>query len=293
MDKPLLSVVAICYNHERFVVECLDSIRAQTFRDFEFIVVDDASTDGSVERIRQWLRDTGMPCRLVVHDRNRGLCATLNEVLSLVNGKYLAKVATDDTWYPDKLERQLAAMESLPDGVAVLYGDARIVDEGGRIRKESFLEAHGQSKPPPRGRILESLIVRNFIPSMTTLLKTQALRDVGGYDERLVYEDWDMWLRVAMKYEFEFMDQVVANYREVGNSMVRTTASYGSPNRLWADTVILEKCVRSGALSREQIASARRRMWRMAYGLLRVYRDPRGLDALARAVASVVTARHA
>lgn len=279
---PLVTVLAVCFNHERFLIECLEGIRRQTYQDFELLIVDDASTDRSASMIREWVGRHGIQCRVVVHERNLGLCPTLNEALGLVRGEFLAKVSTDDVWLEDKLERQLARMQSLPDSVAVLYGDAVMMDECGAVADQRFLEAHGVMDPPV-GNLLPILYRRNFIPSLTTMVRTQALRAVGGYDERLVYEDWDMWLRIAQRYEFAFMEGVVAKYRVVENSMVRTVARYASPNRLWSDGIILEKLLRSGTLDSAQAADVRRRIWGMARGLLRV-RDARAPAALMRAI---------
>ena len=277
----LLTVLAICYNHERFVLECLEGIRTQTFQDFQFIIVDDGSTDRSVRVIRQWIEQRRIDCELVAPSSNRGLCPTLNEALGLVRGRYLAKMSTDDIWLPEKLARQLGTLERLPETTAVLYGDALRIDEDGQVLDKTFLEAHGIDRPPPQGRLLSSLLRRNFIPSMTTLLRTDALRAVGGYDERLVYEDWDMWLRLSMRYEFAFTDYVSAKYRLVRNSMINTIARRASPNRLASDTLILEKCVRSGALDRAQARAARLRMLRMSLSLAR-YGDRRAIDCLGR-----------
>lgn len=286
MRTPLLTVLAVCFNHERFVLECLEGIRSQTLQDFELLIVDDASTDRSVELIRAWIRQHGVDCRLVVHERNQGLCRTLNAALAMVNGRYLAKISTDDVWMPQKLEIQLRQMQALPESIAVLYGDAIMIDESGAVLEKRFLDAHG-IQTPPVGDLLPVLLRRNFLPSMTTMLRTDALRRVGGYDERLVYEDWDMWLRLAQRYEFAFCDYVSARYRIVENSMVRTVARYASPNRLWSDALILEKLLRSGTLDAAQAADVRRRIWGMAKGLVRL-RDVRAPAALVRALRASV-----
>lgn len=278
--EQILTVLATCYNHERFVLDCLEGIRHQTLQDFQFIIFDDASTDRSPALIRDWLRAHRIPCEFVAHSRNRGLCATLNEALGMVRGRYLAKMSTDDVWLPEKLERQLATMQQLPETTAVLYGDALRIDESGQFLEKRFLEAHGIDRPP-QGRVLSSLLTRNFIPSMTTILRTQALRDVGGYDERLIYEDWDMWLRLSLRYDFAFADYVSAKYRLVRDSMINTIARRASPNRLASDTLILEKCVRSGALDPAQSRAARLRMLRMSLSLAR-YGDRRAVDCLGR-----------
>lgn len=279
---PLLTVVAICYNHERFVRECLDGILAQTHRDYQFIVVDDGSQDGSKRIIREWLAEHRVECTFIDHEINRGLLPTLNEMLSVARGKYIAKVSTDDLWLPDKLERQLARMEALPDDVAVLYGDAHLIDEAGRRLPRDFLEEH-RCLSPPSGRIAPHLVVGNFIPSLTTLVRRDALVAVGGYDERLNYEDWDMWLRLALRYRFEALGEVNACYRIVGNSLVRTGARADRPQTLMSNVLIMEKVATSALADPETRLRAAWTMDRCARELLR-QRHPLALRALPRVV---------
>lgn len=281
-DKPLVTVMALCYNHERFVLECLESIRAQTFQDFRLIVTDDASTDRSAELIADWIARHRPHATFIRHARNRGLCATLNEALAAVSTKYLAKIATDDLWLPEKLERQLAIMESLPEKVAVLYGDAYQIDEAGTVLPGKFLHAYGIVGDPPQGDLFPRLVRRNFIPSLTTMIRVGCLRDIGEYDERLSYEDWDIWLRISQRYEFAFFGYVSAKYRIVGSSMARAVVPLHAPRRIWSDVLLMEKCLRSPRPTATQSLRLRARIVVRAYRLWR-HGDPRAMNALSRA----------
>jgi glycosyltransferase involved in cell wall biosynthesis len=280
--KPLVTVMALCYNHERFVLECLESIRAQTFQDFRLIITDDASTDRSAELISGWIGRHRPDATFIRHTQNRGLCATLNEALTTVSTKYLAKIATDDLWMPEKLERQSTIMESLPDKVAVLYGDAYQIDEAGTLLPERFLKAYRIVGDPPTGDLFPRLVQRNFIPSLTTMIRMDCLREVGGYDERLAYEDWDMWLRISQRYEFAFFDYVSAKYRIVPNSMVRTVVPLNSPTRVWSDVLLMAKCLRSAHPKTAQALRLRARILVRAYRLYRLH-DVRAGPALRQA----------
>jgi glycosyltransferase involved in cell wall biosynthesis len=285
-EAPLLTVMAVCYNHARFLVECLESIRAQTWQDFQLIVTDDGSTDGSRDLIRQWLKVHRPDAAFIAHIQNRGLCATLNEALALVRGKYLAKLSTDDAWLPAKLERQLAIMESLPDCVAVLYSDALQIDEDSKLLPRRYLPKAVLAEPPPSGDVfLRVLRSNNFVLGVTTLLRTSCLRDVGGYDEGLAFEDWDMWLRLAERFDFVFSDEVYAKYREVQTSMSHTIVKYGSPGRAWNDLLILEKCLTSPRLDLRTGVITRLRMLKHALLLMRVG-DARAGAAMGRALAA-------
>ena len=111
----------------------LESVRGQTFRDFELIIVDDCSTDDSVGIIETWLERTGMPCRFVRHSANQGVCRTVNEILGMARGRYIASLGADDLWHPSMLERFVRRMEESPADVCVVYGDAEVIDEEGRV----------------------------------------------------------------------------------------------------------------------------------------------------------------
>src|SRR5437016_4691234 len=113
MEYPLVSVVVLCYNHARFVVECLESIKLQNYPKLELIVNDDASTDGSDSVIKDWLgKNPSIPHRFIRNQLNRGLCRTLNNALKYTTGTYFAGIAADDAWLPGKLLNQVKLMES-------------------------------------------------------------------------------------------------------------------------------------------------------------------------------------
>ncbi|HEY6328701.1 MAG TPA: glycosyltransferase, partial [Blastocatellia bacterium] len=122
-DSPLVSIIVGCYNQSRFVVETLESIKAQTYKSTQLIIFDDSSSDNSVEIIEDWLRKNGIDCIFIRHQENKGVCKSLNEALAVATGKYVSMVAADDVWLPDKIARQVEIAESQPDRVGVLYSD--------------------------------------------------------------------------------------------------------------------------------------------------------------------------
>ena len=228
---PLVTVIATCFNHERYVVESLESIRAQTYPNIQLIVADDASTDGSVELIRDWARETATVCTFVFHEENQGVCRTRNDALAHARGDYVAGISTDDLWLPDRIAVQVAQLEALPPTVGVAYGDAARMDEHGNPIAGDFIEHVGEVQCPPEGDIYEALLARNFIPAMATLIRRECLATVGPYDESLAYEDWDMWLRIARHYEFAFTPGIHVRYRVHPKSL-----SQRLPDQRWWST---------------------------------------------------------
>ena len=169
MPQPI-TVIALCFNHAGFVKTCLESIRAQTFQDFQLIVTDDCSRDDSPQLIEEWLELNYPAARFIRHTQNTGLCRTLNEALSHASGRYISMIATDDTWEPDKLQRQFMTFEACPPDVAVLYSDAFQMNESGKRLEKTFMESHGIIGEPPRGEVFSRLADGNFIPAMATLI---------------------------------------------------------------------------------------------------------------------------
>jgi glycosyltransferase involved in cell wall biosynthesis len=220
-EAPRVTVIVTCFNHDRFLVECLESVRAQTHRNVELIIIDDCSTDGSRERIASWLGATGVSARFIAHTRNIGICRSRNEGLRHASGKYVAAIATDDVWLPEKLAVQTAILEREPETTAVVYSDALVMDEDGNALEPRFIERCRPFAEMPDGDIYRDLLVNNFIPAPGTLLRRSALQAVGPYDETLAFEDWDMWLRLARRFRFVYYPVPVARYRIVATSLTR------------------------------------------------------------------------
>ncbi|MBH2042331.1 MAG: glycosyltransferase [Comamonadaceae bacterium] len=279
---PAVTVIAVCFNHARFLTECLDSIAAQTFQGFQLIVTDDCSRDDSAQLIESWLARHRPDALFIRHGVNVGLCKTLNEALAEARGEFISMVATDDAWEPDKIERQLAAARQAGPQVAVVYSDASRMNEDGVRLEKNFIESHTPECTRPSGQVFAELANRNFIPAMATLIRRQALVDVGLYDERLAYEDYDMWLRLAVRYEFVYVPALVARYRIVSTSMVRTIFAQPSPHFHFTVYLICMKWLPGERLSARQRTAWVKRLWDAAYGLY-VVNDRRAAGCLWRA----------
>lgn len=221
-NHPLVTVFVGCYNHSRFVEECLDSVRHQTYPKLQVIIFDDCSKDNSVSVIENWLKKHQLDWDFISHTRNVGICASLNEVLRLARGKYISMVAADDVWLPDKTSRQVEMMEQMPSDVGVVYSDAFQVNENGDTLPQMFIEGYRKFVVPPEGFLFDVLWEGNFIPAMTTLIRCDCFTRVGMYDEDLCFEDWDMWMRISRKFRFAYDNVPEARYRVVSSSAVRT-----------------------------------------------------------------------
>jgi glycosyltransferase involved in cell wall biosynthesis len=220
---PLVTVIAPCYNHERFVLECLESIRTQDYPNLQIIVTDDCSKDASPALIREWMEaNPSLQVVFIQSEQNRGLCKVLNHAISLATGKYIAMTNTDDVWEPDKLREQVEFMEAQPETTAVVYSDAYQIDENGALLPKRFIESYRSFDRMPEGDINELMWNGNFIPVMTTLIRRSVFEQVGLHDESMFYEDWDLWLRISKDFHFAYFPRPTARYRILTNSMSKS-----------------------------------------------------------------------
>jgi glycosyltransferase involved in cell wall biosynthesis len=198
---PRVSVVIPAYNVERHIVACLGSIRAQTVREWECIVVDDGSTDRTAQRIREHAE----PRIRLLAQANLGVSAARNAGLAEAKAAYVLFLDGDDLLHPRALERLAAQLDASPDAVAA-YGSAWAIFEDGSAYPQSSL----QRRRFASGNLLEALMRWEiFLPMGCTLARTECARNAGGFNERLrLSEDWEFWCRLAAHGDFGFIGAV-------------------------------------------------------------------------------------
>lgn len=219
----LVTIITLSYNQSVFAEETLNSIIGQSFKDIELIIVDDASKDNSVDVINSWIRRNNVSCRFIAHEKNQGICSSVNEALSYSTGKYFQAIASDDIMLPHKIEKQVAILEA-NEHCAFTYSDAYMMNEKGSWVPygAKFIQTNISLFAAPPGNLYEFLITRkNFIPAPSALVRKSFVDEVGGYDESLTFEDYDMWLRLSKKYDAFFMDEPTCLYRVHEKNMTR------------------------------------------------------------------------
>lgn len=219
---PLVSVLFTSFNHARYVEEALDSLRHQTSDDFEVIITDDASTDGCAEVIAAWLDRTGFSAQFIRNQVNRGICANRNTALARASGTFVCSLSGDDAYEADRIERQLQCFLTQPDDICAVYSDMRIVDVDGNQDGRSYLASTLNGAEPPQGEIFARLLLNNDLPAPCVMIRKKAIETVGGYDESLFYEDFDMWLRLSVRFRFVFLPAMLVRHRVHRESMSRS-----------------------------------------------------------------------
>jgi glycosyltransferase involved in cell wall biosynthesis len=188
-DLPIVSIVAICYNQARFVVETLESIRNQAYPIIQLIIVDDCSTDNSVEVIQNWIDGHKMDCVFVKHDENLGVSKTCNDGLSLVEGKYYQIIACDDLLLKEKIYEQVNILEE-DDELAAVFGNSILIDANG-IKTGNFFKDYIKHKPKYEKETIKfpKTLDKNFLHPVSGLIRTVVARKIVQYDETLFAED--------------------------------------------------------------------------------------------------------
>jgi hypothetical protein len=193
MREPFVSVLMCVYNGEQFLSEAVDSILAQSFSNFEFIIVNDGSTDNTINILDKYQEEA--PRIKVYHQENRGLTASLNTGIGLAKGKYIARMDADDIALIDRLLQQVHFMEAHPE-VAVVGGNVDIINVTGSTM--------GVFNFPPNDHDIKTKLLLGDCPIChpTVFLRTEALRSIGGYRRSVVdAEDYDLWLRMADRFQ--------------------------------------------------------------------------------------------
>lgn len=215
MLPPTISVIIPVHNSASTILETIDSVRQQTYSDLEIIVINDGSTDQTLE-----ILDTIQDPRLKVFSyENGGVSVARNRGITQSMGAFLSFIDADDLWSSDKLELQLAMLQSHPNA-AVVYSWTRFINEINATSQDGASIYFA-------GNILEPLLLRNFIASGSNILvKREAIEKIGGFDSEMSpAEDWDFYLRLAAIYSFVVVPKIQIFYRQTrGNASSKVLA---------------------------------------------------------------------
>lgn len=215
MESPLVSFIVVSYNHSEFITECLDSIKNQTYKNWELIIADDASKDNSAEVMKNWLQENNVLAKTNFHTQNKGFASTLNECLEMTEGKYVNIIAADDYFHFEFLEKCVASLEQKDDNFGMVFSSCFIIKEDkSLIHYLDDLTIYKDEK-----RFRTTLKKMNYIPALATLVKRKVLLETGPYDKNILIEDYDRWLRINQNYFIDFVPENLAYHRKHGENI--------------------------------------------------------------------------
>lgn len=212
MRDPKVTVLMSVYNGEKYLREAIESILNQTFKDFEFLIINDGSTDSSRDIVLSY---NDRKIRLIDNEKNIGLTKSLNRGLNLARGEYIVRMDADDVSLPERLEKQVNYLEIHPE-VGVLGTWVKCIDEYGKPTRELH--------PPTEPDLIKwSLPFNNCLTHSSVMMRRAVLERVGGYNpEMVVAQDYDLWVRVSLETQFQIAnlhEELLLLRRNIPNSI--------------------------------------------------------------------------
>lgn len=205
MHKPRVTILMPVYNAERFLKEAIDSVLQQTFSDFEFLILDDGSTDRSVAIIQSY---SDPRIRLYQNESNQGISATLNKGIELAATEVIARMDADDICYPDRLQKQWEYLQAHPD-CALVSSRVRVITETGTvIRQDDYKSPY----------YYYNLTFECWIYHPTITFRKAAVQEIGGYTVSYS-EDFELFWHLSRKYKMHNLPEVLLDYRVTSQSL--------------------------------------------------------------------------
>lgn len=232
-----VDVVIPAYNAADFISHTLESIAKQTYPINSIIVVNDGSTDDTQARVLEFASTHPSLNMILLNQSNSGLSAARNTGINNSFADFIALLDADDLWDPEKLFKQMQVFthSALPK-LGVVYCAYKVVNKQGLVVTSNSRDVIG---PSLRGNIYKELLLGNFISGSgsSVLIKRAVFSDVGLFDQTLrACEDWDMWMRIAKQYQFDFIDEALVSIRIHQNNMQKD-----SMRMLSAELMVLNK----------------------------------------------------
>ncbi len=217
---PLVSIICLCYNHEQFVAQALDSVINQSYKNIELLIADDCSPDNSADVIEDWLQKHP-EIHFTKNSVNLGNTKTFNSLFHKAKGEFIIDLAADDILKPDCIANQIQGFRDHQDA-GLVYGNMNLIDENDKDLgyyypvNDQLLSIN----PPNSGEVYIDIInQKHKICSVTAMMKRSMLDELGGYDTTLAFEDLDIWIRGSRTYPFYYLDKILVTRRELKSSM--------------------------------------------------------------------------
>ncbi|MFT0213776.1 glycosyltransferase [Pseudomonas sp. F1_0610] len=272
-ERPLVSIVVPCYNHENFVQETIQSIIDQDYKNIELIIIDDGSKDNSVSMIQKLV--PACEARFVRfefrHRQNKGLCATLNEGLAWSRGQYFSPSASDDILEFDKISIQVNILnKEHTEDIAGVFTGISIINESKEI-----IKIRGANKVIG---FREAFLRSALMPGQAFMAKRSILNEVSGYNENFKIEDLDLFLRICSAgYFLVSINKPLVYYRQHENNLssnfnimldaVKNILAQYSNNPLYAKALSNSIMIEAHGVQR----SSKRKSWYVMFDAIKTY----------------------
>lgn len=212
-QNQIVSILIPLYNHEAYIVECLNALKNQTYQHFEIIIINDGSTDNSDMIVKHWISQNPSITIHYSFQKNHGITKTLNTMVNQAKGNFIAVCASDDVLTPDSLETRIRFLKDHPQYDAVI-GDAIVIGSHSElIHKSAMKSLFFANYKRLKNNIVEELVLNWSVAGPTFLTKRELYDQIGLYDESLAIEDREFYLRILSLDKLAFVPKPVAKYR--------------------------------------------------------------------------------
>lgn len=205
-DNPLVSILLLSMNHEKFIEQCISSLKGQTYQNIEVIYLDNASGDKTFEVGKKALEKSGISHKIFSNAESKGISKNLNFLFNNSSGLYICPLSTDDWLTPDSVEEKVKYFNHHPE-FGMVYNSAYSYNYD--TQKKSVCAKKNKFK---QGWVFKDILKENFISTTGCMIKRVTLETVGNFDEDSLIEDWDMWIRIAEKFPIGFVNKELAYY---------------------------------------------------------------------------------
>lgn len=267
MYQPLVSVICLCYNHEKYVARAIASVFEQTYTNIELIVIDDASSDRSRKIIKKLSEIHHF--KAIYNDHNLGNCKSFNAGFRLSKGKYVIDLAADDVLLPERIKIGVEQLEEKGADYGVHFSDIELLDGSGHKLGTHF-------KRDLSGKLLEKvaegdlyrfLLEKYYISTPTMMMRRAVLEQLNGYDEDLSYEDFDFWIRSARHFQYCFSDRVLMQKQILTDSHSAKQKQRKNPHCL-STAIVCEKALNLNKTKEENTALLTRINYELKWALI-------------------------
>lgn len=230
LSRPMVSVRIPSYNHEKYIRDCISSILNQTYSDFEIVIVDDCSTDRSVDVIRSF-HDPRI--KLEVLPRNSGMNVAVERCMQLGTGKYVANLSSDDLWEPTKLEKQVAFLEQHPEYDAVFTQVQAVGENGQPLGSAEYVSPFDFTNRSPEQWLWRFFYLGNCLCNPSVMIRREVYEAFGYQDKRLVsLSDFELWVKLSFQHRFWILNEELTLFRIRDNGMNLSAINPGNMRRL-------------------------------------------------------------
>ena len=211
---PLVSIIIASYNHAQFIKSTLDSVTSDTYPNKEIVIIDDGSVDHSADIIHTWIGSNPNQQVTFIARDNKGLCATLNELVEIAKGKYVLLLASDDFLVNNTIAERVEILEK--SSKMVLVSDAEVIDNNGKLMHSSMLSnfhSVDKTKYYNADSLLDEVIFKFSISGAVVIMNKDIFRVIGKYPPDLKAEDLYFYMQAAITDQLQFYDKIVSKYR--------------------------------------------------------------------------------